>query len=127
MISGGLDMSRSRKLTGKRTVKQVDAKVDELARKTDTLGTEFASFASAAANDIMKLNHLIYGLLDEAGKITKIICINCKKEAVRPDIEGIEQSENCPHCGRNLHKSEQITLDDLHRGNMTESGEDSEE
>ena len=106
-------MSRSRKMSGKRTVKQVDARVTELTNKVDTLGMEFAGFAQAAANDIMKLNHLIFALLDKDGLITKITCANCKKEVVRPELEGVDHSEDCPHCGQNLHGSAQTTLDEV--------------
>lgn len=113
-------MSRSRKMTGKRTVKQVDARVSELStkqdaviNKLDALGMEFAGFAQAAANDILKLNHLIYAMLDKEGLITKITCVNCKQEVIRPELDGVEQSDNCPHCGQNLHKTTQATLDEV--------------
>lgn len=113
-------MSRSRKMTGKKTVKQVDARVSELStqqdaviNKLDTLGMEFAGFAQAAANDILKLNHLIYAMLDKEGLITKITCVNCKKEVIRPELDGVEQSEDCPHCGQNLHNSTQVSLSEV--------------
>jgi|TARA_R110002012_G_scaffold125464_2_gene276989 formylmethanofuran dehydrogenase subunit E len=101
-------MSRSRRSTGKLTVKQLQGEINEVKR-------EFSSFANAAATDIMKLNHIIYGLLDEAGKISRIECVNCKEEAIRPNIEGLENSDICPNCGRNLFNKEQTTLDDMHR------------
>ncbi len=107
-------------MTGKKTVKQVDARVSELSsqvdaviNKLDALGMEFANFAQAAANDILKLNHLIYAMLDKEGLITKIECANCGKEVVRPELEGVDHSEDCPHCGENLHKSTQTTLDEV--------------
>lgn len=106
-------MSRSRKMSGKRTVKQVDARVTEVTTKLDTLGMEFAGFAQAAANDILKLNHLIYAMLDKEGLITKLTCANCKKEVIRPELEGVEQSEDCPHCGQNLHNSTQVSLSEV--------------
>jgi len=108
-------MTRSRKMSGKKTVKQLSAELDELKG-------EFARFANAAATDIMKLNHLVYAMLDEQGKITKITCTNCGQEAVQADIEGVEQSEQCPHCGQNLHEATQTTLEMI----PTE-GDDSEE
>ena len=114
-------MSRGRKFSGKRTVKQVDVELKELKR-------DFASFANAAATDIMKLNHIIYGLLDEQGKISKVTCVNCKQEAIRPDIEGLEQSDECPNCGRNLHKTEQINLQDMQNAVLkNDAGESNEE
>ena len=111
-------MGRSRKFSGKRTVKQVDKELQDLKR-------EFAGFANAAATDIMKLNHIIYGLLDEQSKISKITCVNCNEEAIRPDIKGLEQSDICPNCGRSLHKTEQINLQDLQDAVLTET-EDNE-
>ena len=45
--------------------------------------------------------------------ITKIECANCGKEVVRPELEGVEHSEDCPHCGQNLHKTTQATLDEV--------------
>lgn len=120
----GLYMSRGRKFSGKPTVKQLQTDLKELR-------IEFGSFANAAATDIIKLNHLVFGMLDEQGKITKITCVNCKEEAIRPDIEGIENSEDCPNCGRNLHKTEQINLQDMQNAILevkpSENGEDSEE
>ena len=90
-------------------------KEEELKEQVNNLQREFSGFANAVASDIIKLNHIIYGLLDEAGKISKIICVNCKEEAIRPHIEGLENSDICPACGRSLFDKEQITLDDMHQ------------
>ena len=117
---GVVNMTRSRRASGKPTVKQLKAELDELKR-------EFGGFANAAATDIMKLNHIIFGLLDEQGKISKMTCINCKEECLRPDIEGLEQSEQCPNCGRSLHETEQINLQDMMKANMAQGSEKSEE
>ena len=117
-------MSRGRKFSGKPTVKQLQAELQE-AR------TEFNAFANAAVTDIMKLNHIVFGMLDEQGKITRITCVNCKEEAIRPEIEGIENTEDCPNCGRNLHKPEQINLQDMQSAIIevepSEDGADAEE
>jgi len=117
-------MSRGRKFTGKPTVKQLQTELQE-AR------AEFNAFANAAVTDIMKLNHIVFGMLDEQGKITRITCVNCKEEAIRPEIEGIENTEDCPNCGRNLHKTEQINLQDMQNAILevepSEDGADSVE
>jgi len=46
-------------------------KIEELKEQVDNLQREFSGFANAVASDIIKLNHIIYGLLDEAGKIVR--------------------------------------------------------
>ena len=102
-------MSRSRRMTGKPTVKQIDTRVS-------TIEKEFHGFANAAATDLMKVNRLLYAVMEDMGKLEKLNCASCGEEILRPNLDGLEQTEDCPACGRNIYGSDQTTLDDLQKG-----------
>ncbi len=99
-------MTRSRKMSGKLTTKQLQAELD-------TTTNEFRSFANAMVQEVMKHNVLIYALLEDMGKMEKITCVNCKDEVARPTLSGLEQNDDCPSCGKNLFGTEQTSLDKI--------------
>ena len=99
-------MTRSRKMSGKLTTKQLQAELD-------TTTNEFRSFANAMVQEVMKHNVLIYALLEDMGKMEKITCVNCKDEVARPTLSGLEQNDDCPSCGKNLFGTEQTSLDNI--------------
>ena len=99
----GDSMTRSRKMSGKMTTKQ-------LQQRLDTIETEFHGFGNAAATELMKHNQLIYGLLSDLGKLETIKCENCGEEISRPILKGIENTDECPSCGKSLFA---VTLDDF--------------
>ncbi len=99
-------MTRSRKMSGKLTTKQLQAELD-------TTTNEFRSFANAMVQEVMKHNVLIYALLEDMGKMEKITCVNCKDEVARPTLSELEQNDDCPSCGKNLFGTEQTSLDNI--------------
>ena len=99
-------MTRSRKMSGKLTTKQLQAELN-------TTTNEFRSFANAMIPEVMKHNALIYAMLEEMGKMEKITCANCKEEVARPTLSGLEQNDDCPACGKNLVDKVQTSLDDI--------------
>tara|TARA_R110002020_G_scaffold29528_10_gene93108 strand:+ start:8291 stop:8620 length:330 start_codon:yes stop_codon:yes gene_type:complete len=101
-------MTRSRRLSGKPTVKQLQGEVEELKR-------EFSSFANAIVQEVIKHNTLIYSTLEDLNKMEKIVCENCKEEVARPVLKGIENNDECPSCKRSLFVKTQVSLDDMHQ------------
>ena len=99
-------MTRSRKMSGKLTTKQLQAELN-------TTTNEFRSFANAMIPEVMKHSALIYAVLEEMGKMEKITCANCKEEVARPTLSELEQNDDCPACGKNLFGTEQTSLDDI--------------
>ena len=97
-------------MSGKLTTKQ-------LQQKVDTVEKEFHGFANACVTDLMKLNRLMFGLLENLGKLDKINCSNCGSEVLRPNILELDQTEDCPDCGKNLFSKDtrQVTLDEMTR------------
>ena len=111
-------MTRSRKMSGKKTTKQ-------LQQEIDTLTKEFHGFGNAAASELMKHGKIIYALLEDLGKLENLICENCKETISRPIIKGIENTDECPSCKRSLFKKTQISLDDMQQAvNKSDSEEE---
>ncbi len=104
-------MTRSRRMSGKQTTKQLQGRID-------TIEKEFHGFGNAAATELMKHGKLIYALLDDLGKLETLTCENCKEEISRPVLKDIENTDECPSCGRSLFIKTQVSLDDLHRGSQ---------
>ena len=96
-------MTRSRKMSGKLTTKQ-------LQQRLDTMEQEFHGFGNAAAQELMKHGRLIYGLLADLGKLETIECANCNEQISRPVLKDIENTDECPSCGKSLFIT---TLDDF--------------
>ena len=96
-------MTRSRKMSGKLTTKQLQERVDKIEQ-------EFHGFGNAAATELMKHGKLIYGLLADLGKLETIKCENCGEEISRPILKDIENTDECPSCGKSLFA---VTLDDF--------------
>lgn len=112
-VSDGDNMTRSRRASGKPTVKQMQEQVN-------TIEKEFHGFGNAVAGELMKHNRLLYGLLADLGKLENIICENCKEEVSRPILKDIENTDECPSCNRNLFEKKQISLDDMHQALQSE-------
>ena len=108
---GSESMTRSRKMSGKLTTKQLHGVIQENQ-------VEFRSFAKALVEEVMKHNTLIYALLDDMNKMEKIICENCKEEVARPILKGIANNDECPSCKRSLFIKTQVSLDDLQKASQ---------
>lgn len=97
-------MTRSRKMSGKLTTKQIHGEVTELKN-------ELSQFANALVQEVMKHNTLIYAMLEDAGKMEKIVCENCGEEVARPVLKGLDNNDDCPSCGESLFIKKQVKLD----------------
>jgi len=102
----GNSMTRSRKMSGKLTTKQIQGEVTELKN-------ELSQFANALVQEVMKHNTLIYSLLEDLNKMEKITCENCSEEVARPILKGLENNDDCPSCGKSLFIKKQASLDDF--------------
>tara|TARA_R100000234_G_scaffold33008_1_gene19408 strand:- start:50 stop:364 length:315 start_codon:yes stop_codon:yes gene_type:complete len=93
-------------MSGKPTVKQMQGEVASLKN-------ELSQFANALVQEVMKHNTLIYAMLSDMGKMEKIICENCGEEVARPVLKDIENTDDCPSCGKSLFITKQADLEDL--------------
>lgn len=99
-------MTRSRKMSGKLTTKQLQGELTELKN-------ELSQFANALVQEVMKHNTLIYAMLEDMGKMEKVVCENCNEEVARPILKGLDNNDDCPSCGKSLFVSKQADLEDL--------------
>ena len=53
----------------------------------------------AVAEDLHRLNILLYTHLKEEGKAIDLVCSECEAEFVKPLLDGLDQDESCPACG----------------------------
>lgn len=99
-------MSRSRKLSGKLTTKQIDRKVDNLI--------------DAVSADLGRINGLLYGLLTEFDLLKESNCGSCGQVLFQPLLKALPQDTTCPKCGENIQPS-QMTIDEWdNSGKITE-------
>ena len=97
-------MTRSRKMSGKLTTKQLQQELSEFRN-------EMSQFANVMVAEVMKHNTLIYAILEDAGKMEKITCENCGEEVARPVLKGLENNDECPACAESLFVKTQVKLD----------------
>jgi hypothetical protein len=67
-------------------------------------------------NDVMKLQMMFYNLLDDMGKMDRVICSFCNEEVIRPILPNIPLEEVCPSCGESLFDKNQMSIDDWDNG-----------
>jgi ribosomal protein S27AE len=67
-------------------------------------------------NDIMKLQMMVYNLLDDMGKMDRVICPSCNEEVIRPILPNIPLEDVCPSCGEGLFDKNQMSIDDWDNG-----------
>jgi PHP family Zn ribbon phosphoesterase len=83
----------------------------DIKQQIDTIKTEFHGFGNAVAQDLMRLHHLLYTMLDNDGKLERIVCHSCEQEVLRPKLDNLEQSDDCPNCGKDLYKGKQTSIE----------------
>ena len=88
----------------------------EINGRLNKIETEFHGFGNAVAQDLMKLHKLLYTYLQTQGLIEHLSCANCDEEVLRPKIEGLEQSDECPSCSHDLYKGTQTSIQDWDNG-----------
>jgi hypothetical protein len=71
-------------------------------------------------NDVMKLQMMLYNLLNDMGKMDKLICPSCKEEVIRPILPNIPLEDVCPSCGGDLFDKDQMTIDDWDNAKVEE-------
>ncbi|MAR83304.1 MAG: hypothetical protein CMF55_00715 [Legionellales bacterium] len=74
--------------------------------------------------DVMKMQSMMYNLLDELGKVEKPVCVACKEVLIIPVIKGIEKSDICPACGENIYGSGQTTFESWDDEGVSVGGEE---
>lgn len=77
---------------------------------------EVAGVVSILGGDLMKVQMILYNLLDEMGQLEKPICVSCKETLMIPVVKNIEKSDDCPNCGENIYGKEQTTFENWDEG-----------
>ncbi len=85
---------------------------------------EVAGVISIMGADIMKMQTIMYNLLDEMGKIEKPICVACKEQLMIPVVKNVDKSDICPNCGENIYGKEQTTFESWDDEGITQGGEE---
>jgi len=93
---------------------------DELEKVINAFGKEVGNALMLMGNDLMKMQNLLYLHLQEEGKLEKLTCTSCSNELLRPTVKGIEKSDNCPACGKNIFADKQTTFEDWDSGKTEE-------
>ena len=84
---------------------------------------EVAHVISVIGADVMKMQTIVYNLLDEMGKVEKPTCVSCKEKLLIPVVQNIDRSDDCPNCGENIYGNEQTTFESWDEG-ITIGGEE---
>jgi predicted RNA-binding Zn-ribbon protein involved in translation (DUF1610 family) len=82
----------------------------------DNFVQEVAGVVSILGGDLMKVQLILYNLLDEMGKIEKPICVSCKESLMIPVVKNIEKSDDCPNCGENIYGKGTTTFENWDEG-----------
>lgn len=85
---------------------------------------EVAHVISIMGADVMKMQTIMYNLLDEMDKVEKPICVSCKETLLIPIVQNVEKSDICPNCGENIYGSEQTTFESWDNEGITQDGEE---
>ena len=88
-------MTRSRKLSGKLTTKQIQGEVDEIKGVLNQL-------IGAVGQDMARLNGLIYALLSEMELLEETNCPHCGQFLYEPQLKMLDKQEICPSCGKEI-------------------------
>ena len=88
-------MTRSRKLSGKLTTKQIQGEVDEIKGVLNQL-------IGAVGQDMARLNGLIYALLSEMELLEETNCPHCGQVLYEPQLKMLDKQEICPSCGKEI-------------------------
>ena len=88
-------MTRSRKLSGKLTTKQLQTQVDEVK-------TVINALISGVGQDMARVNGLLYALLSHMDLLEETNCPHCGQVLFEPLLPALERQETCPACGESL-------------------------
>lgn len=81
---------------------------------------EFAREVATAMNivgmDLMRMQRLLYALMEATGHMEHRECPSCNENLLIPDLPTIEKSDICPTCEANIHQSTQTTFEDWDSG-----------
>ncbi len=92
-------MTRSRKLSGKLTTKQIQGEVDEVKNVVNQL-------IGAVGQDMARLNGLIYALLSEMDLLDETNCPHCGQVLYEPRLKMLDKQEDCPACGKKIQDNQ---------------------
>jgi len=89
---------------------------EELSKIISEFGNEVAQVFQIMGADIVRLQTMVYNHLEEEGKMERIVCAECQGELLRPNIKGVEKSDDCPSCGKDVFGNKQSTFENWDAG-----------
>ena len=98
------------------------AKVEQEA--FENFVNEVANVITIMGTDVMKIQTILYNLLDELDMVEKPICVSCKEQLYIPIVKGVDKSDICPSCGENIYGNEQATFETWDDEGITQDGEE---
>jgi len=98
-------MTRSRKLSGKPTTKELGRQVNEMQNVINQL-------INAMSNDMARVNGIMYAMLQEDGRLKESNCPKCGQVLFEPQLKALPKALVCPACGHDMHE-EQTTIEDF--------------
>jgi len=84
---------------------------------------EVAEVVSILGADLLKVQTILYNLLDEMGQIEKPTCVSCNENLMIPIVQNVDRSDTCPNCGENIYGMEKTTFENWDKG-ITQDGEE---
>ena len=78
----------------------------------ETFMSETVEVIQYMGNDVLKLQMMFYNLLDDMGKMDRVICPSCNEEVIRPILPNIPLEDVCPSCEEGLFDTTQTSVED---------------
>ena len=98
-------MTRSRKLSGKMTTKQLQKQVEELQGIVSEM-------IKAMSGDLTRINMVLFGILKQNDWLVEYDC-SCGQHLVLPKLDSLPMETHCPACGKEIEDENQSKLSDV--------------
>lgn len=94
-------MTRSRKLSGKLTTKQLQGQVEELQGIVSEM-------INAMSGDLTRINMVLFGILKQNNWLVEYDC-SCGQHLVLPKLDSLPMETHCPSCNKEIEIDDKQT------------------